>query len=354
MADSPSQILESIPALVANKDAAALVLLESHADKKVRKAARKAIHKLRSRGVEIPDADKARTWVQASSDELRNNTEVAAVIDIDSTPGVTRLMIAEPAPEERGHLMLASLTGDDVVVDFGAYVQTDGQRGRLIRDWGRSFNQRSVPVDWAKARIRWGREQNLAAGQAAPKDLNDTLELLGDVPAERPASFLGERLADVTATERGDSIEPLLQAAGATRWPPVINVESILSVVQETQPDINTETPEADRLNALLEGARGQEDIREALKGRVANLLEDAAISLWLKGQDGDAKAVHELAAELRSADEPEGLDWIARFYGLQVFATLSVMASQQGMSTEQFASQLQQQAQSEQAAAAT
>ena len=125
MADSPSQILESISALVANKDAAALVLLEGHADKKVRKAARKAIHKLRSRGVEIPDADKARTWIQASSDELRNNNLGAAIVDMDSTPGATRFMIAEPAPEERGHLLLATVTGDDMVLDFGAYVQTD-------------------------------------------------------------------------------------------------------------------------------------------------------------------------------------------------------------------------------------
>ena len=46
MADSPSQILESISALVANKDAAALVLLEGHADKKVRKAAFRALRRL--------------------------------------------------------------------------------------------------------------------------------------------------------------------------------------------------------------------------------------------------------------------------------------------------------------------
>lgn len=352
MADSPSQILESISALVANKDAAALVLLEGHADKKVRKAARKAIHKLRSRGVEIPDADKARTWIQASSDELRNNNLGAAIVDMDSTPGATRFMIAEPAPEERGHLLLATVTGDDMVLDFGAYVQTDGQRGRLIRDWGRSLSERSAPLDWAKARIRWAREQNLARGQAAPRDLNESLELLGDVPSERPASFLGEKLDGVTARERGESIEPLLQVAGVTRWPPVIDVESILAKVQESQPDINTETPESERLGALIEGARGQVEIREALQGRVANLLEDAAIGLWLKNQDADAKAVHELAVELRGSAEPEVLDWVGRFYGLQVFATLTVMAQQQGMSTEQFTSQLQAQAQAEQAAA--
>jgi hypothetical protein len=54
-------VLEKIPGLVQKKDAAALVGLRDHEDKAVRKAVRKALHLLKSKGVEIPDAP-AQAW----------------------------------------------------------------------------------------------------------------------------------------------------------------------------------------------------------------------------------------------------------------------------------------------------
>jgi hypothetical protein len=49
MAKSENGLLESIVKLVERDDAAALVALEDHEDKKVRKAARRGLHQLRSR-----------------------------------------------------------------------------------------------------------------------------------------------------------------------------------------------------------------------------------------------------------------------------------------------------------------
>ena len=47
------ELLDQIEKLTASQDAAGLVGMRDHADKKVRKAARKAIHNLRAKGVEI-------------------------------------------------------------------------------------------------------------------------------------------------------------------------------------------------------------------------------------------------------------------------------------------------------------
>ncbi len=336
MADSPKQILESIPNLVKAQDAAALVTLQDHSDKKVRKAARKAIHKLRSRGVEIPDAATARAWQTGSLDDLRGELEPTAMVDLMGMPGMTRIMLTLPDPDSRGILVLCTLNGADQIADFGGYVQTDGQRTRLTRDWTRRFPNRKVPVDWAKARVRWGRNQTIAGGNPVSSDLNDLLEQLGDDPSERPKNFIGELLADIEATPIADKTDALLMAAGVNRWPPVLDMQPVLEKVNEQKPDLDQETPETERESLLMENAKGNEEIRKSLAGAVANLLDDAAIGLWLDEKDADAKAVLELATQLRQSDTPEQLPWVVRLYGMQIFSTLMAL-SQQGQIPENF-----------------
>lgn len=257
-------------------------------------------------------------------------------------------MIAEPHPQGRSSLILATLTGNDRVADFSAYVQTDGQRERLIRDWDRTHSGRRVPVAWAKSRIRWARERTVEGGNTVSRSLNDMLETLGDVPEDRPANFVAALLEAVEGASRDGGVDPILRAAGAHRWPPLFDVEPILAGVGERRPDVDESTPESEREALLLEAAKGLEDVREALTGPVSNLLEDAAAGLWLDGDDATARAVLDLARELRAADEAETLPWVARILGMQVFSTLSAMATQQGMSPEQFARALQAQAQNE------
>ncbi len=334
MADSPTQILDSIPNLVAHQDAATLVGLQDHSDKKVRKAARKAIHKLRSRGVTIPDSS-SRGWQAGSLEDLRGELNPVAMVDLVGMPGMTRIMLALPDPESRGFLVLCTLNGTDQVADFGAYVQTDGQRTRLQRDWQRRFPNRTVPADWAKARIRWAREQTIAAGQPVASDLNDLLEHLGDGPSTRPANFIVDTLNDVEATtfEQPDA---LLIAAGVNRWPPVLDMQPVLEKVNEQKPDLDQETPETEREALLMAGASGDESIRKGLAGPVANLLDDAAIGLWLDEKDADAKAMLDLAGQLRQSDAPEQLPWVVRLYGMQIFSTLMAL-SQQGQIPENF-----------------
>ena len=334
MANSPAKLLESIPGLVAKKDAAALVALQDHADKEIRKSARKALHTLRAKGVAIPAAEAPRSWVAAGPESLRGELREAAMLEAESTPGLVRLMIAAPRAEERGYLWVAALTGRDQIADFTAYMQTDGQRTRLVREWDRDFKGRQVPADWARARIRWAREQTLSSGFSVPTQLDDMLVHLGPAPTSRPPSFLtslpkGQLDAGKFKGAR-DNVETALVAARVFAWPPLFDVEPTLKKVNEANPDMSAETPEAARYDALMAAVAGDEDVRGSLQGTVANLLEDAAAGLWLRGNDEPAAQTLALAAELRASKTPETLPWIGRLIGFQIAATLAYMQRQQ------------------------
>lgn len=330
MANSSAKILESIPGLLAKQDAAALVALQDHADREIRKSARKALHTLRSKGVAIPAGEAPRAWAAGSAESLRGELREAAMLESESTPGIVRLMIAAPRAEERGYLWVAALTGRDQIADFTAYMQTDGQRTRLVREWDRDGKGRQVPADWARARIRWAREQTLSSGFSVPTQLDDMLVHLGPAPTTRPPSFLHGKLDAAGFKGERDNVETALVAARVFAWPPLFDVEPTLKKVNETNPDMTAETPESARYDALMTAVAGDEAVRENLQGTVANLLEDAAASLWLRGQDAEAGQVLALAGELRGSATPETLPWIGRLIGFQIASTLAYMQRQQ------------------------
>ncbi len=329
MATSSAKILESIPGLVAAKDAAALVALQDHTDREIRKSARKGLHTLRSKGVAIPTGEPTRTWAPAAADSLRGDLQEVAMLDAESTPGLVRFMIAAPQAESRGYLWVAALSGRDQVADFTAYVQSDGQRNRLTREWDRNFNGRRVPADYARARIRWAREQTLSVGFSVPTALDDMLVHLGPAPASRPVSFLEGKLPS-NFTGARDNVEGALMAARVLAWPPLFDVEPTLKKVNAANPNMSAETPETERYDALMAAVAGDEAVRGALQGTVANLLEDAATSLWLQGGDEPAGQLQALAGELRKSPAPETLPWIGRLLGFQIAATLAFIQRQQ------------------------
>jgi hypothetical protein len=323
MTQSAQDVLAQIPRLVDAQDAAALAGLSEHSDKAIRKAARKAVHTLRSRGVVIPEGP-TKSWTPGALTE-GDTAAAAAMLDVASAPAITRLLVAFPVADGRGQLWVAALTAFDQVVGFNAYAQTDGQRGRVLRDWDRQAGGRSVPVEWARARIRWAREQTLRLGVSAPTALNDALIHLGDAPPARPTSFL----SDFVDERDPAAVDRLLLAVGAPSWPPLLAVEPFLKRVTEANPNMTQETPESERASALLAAVDGDLELRGALQGPIANLLEDAAIGLWLASNDELSRGVSGLARQLRG-DAPEALPWIPRLLGLQIAATMNAMNQQQ------------------------
>ncbi len=152
MASDPQTVLDSIPTLLSQRDAQALVKLRDHDDKKVRKAVRKALHTLKSKGVTIPEPE-GRSWTAGNvTQQLRGEQKPLATIDAKAVPGALRIMLSLPLEVSGGRLYVGTLSPEDRVLEFGAYQQTDGQRGRLERDWVRTAQDRQIPVEWMKAR----------------------------------------------------------------------------------------------------------------------------------------------------------------------------------------------------------
>lgn len=331
MAD-PQSLLDSIPTLLSQRDAQALVDLRDHADKKVRKAARKALHTLESRGVAIPDGP-SRSWnagnVQA---ELRGQLEPLATVDTKSMAGALRFMLSLPQESSGARLYMGTLSPEDRVLEFGAYMQSDGQRGRLERDWQRQTADRRVPVEWLQGRLTWARARTLAAGFSVPRALDEALPRLGDAPSERPrAEFLAQALADQPAFE-ASKVDELLTGASVQQWPPLLDLDPVLQRAAELHGDKPQPTDDEARTELMRQALEGQDGVREGLRTTLANAFEDTAVGLWIDGNGGLARWAFDVANELRDTEAAETLPWVPRLLGFQVASLLRVVQQQGGM----------------------
>jgi hypothetical protein len=325
MVESPDKVLASIPELVRSQDAAALVALREHDDKKVRKAVRKALHTLKAKGVVIPE-DQPRAWSTGGAlQALRGELRASATIDTRSVPGATRFMLSEPEPDEGGRLLVGMFSPDDRVLEFSVYRQTDGQRSRLMRDFARRADDREVPIDWLKARIRWARERTIAAGFSVPRALDEALSSLGDAPPDRPESFLSGKLEHDGAVS-SESLDRVIFPLGIHMWPPLLELDATLQRAATLHGDKPQPTEESERLELLRQSIEGDESVRKGLQTAIAQALDDAAVHAWLDGQAEAAGVASGMARELRQAKEPEALPWVPRLLGYQVASLLRIM----------------------------
>jgi len=308
-------LLDDIAKFQAAQDAGGLKALEDHGDKKVRKAARKAIHVLRSKGVAIPD--QGRTWAEAET--IRSHVGAAAMIDMAASPAVTRVTLSLPHPQEGAALLVALLDPTDRLLDFAAYFQTDGQQARTAREWQRDADDRTIPASWVQARLFWARGETRKRNLDIPKALDDQLPQLGEAPTERPQpSFLDEALAAIepSAADLGG----ILISGGVHTWPLLFDANGLFERLGETMKDVDADTiTDADRLAHIMTASKGDEPLQAGLRGPLANALDDVAVILWLDGSLTEARRVRKLAVDLREADAPDQVDGVVNLIQLQI-----------------------------------
>ena len=340
MSGQADKLLASIPELTTKRDATSLVALRDHDDKRVRKASRKALHTLKTRGVEIPDAAPAGWTVGNSLDELRGEMTAIAIIDTRTIPGAVRFMLSEPDPGSGATLLAGAIGPTDRIIDFSVYHQTDGQRTRMIRDWERRVGDRRVPVAWVKARVRFARDATIAAGFSVPRALDQVLARLGEAPDGRPASFLSETvdLSGEAAFDPDKDIDGLLKKAGVPNWPPMLDLEATLGRAAEIHGDKPQPTEDDARVELLMKSIAGDDEVRDALKGTLSEALADVAIHLWLEGESEPARKLSDMVEALQGK-APETNKWVARLLGFQVASLLRVVQQQQRQEQQRAAS---------------
>jgi hypothetical protein len=317
-------LLKSIPELTKARAADKLVALRDHPDREVRKAVRKALHTLKSKGVDVPEAG-AKSWSLGEGlQSMRGDLRPLASLDARSMPGALRFVLSVP-DDDGARLMAGTLGPDDRILDFAAYRQTDGQRTRMLRDWERSYGDREVPVEWLGARIRFARDQTIGAGFSVPRALDESLSVLGDAPNGRPAAFVDGVTADAPPFDPA-AVEQVMASARVDLWPPLCNLDGMLQKAAELHGDRPQPTDDDARVGLIAQACAGDAEIRKGLSGPIANALEDAASHAWLSGEAANARALGEMAGQLRTHAEPESLPWAHRVLGYQVASLLRVV----------------------------
>ncbi|PRP91546.1 hypothetical protein ENSA5_54220 [Enhygromyxa salina] len=326
-------LLDEVKKLSAALDAAGLKALEDHNDKKVRKAARKAIHVLRSKGVAIPE--QARSWAEASVQSMRRHAGPIAMLDMAASPAVTRLTLSLPDDNDGAVLFVGFVDPGDRLLNFQVYYQTDGQQSRTSRDWLRDADGRAIPATWVASRMLWAREHTHRSNFQVPPAIDERLptltEFLGQSPSERPQpTFLDEALADVEPAS--SDLGEILMTSAVHTWPLLFDgnelFERLGNKMEGLEPaEITTE----DRLTHIMEASKGDEALRTGLRGPLANALDDAAAVLFLDGSLAEARRVRKLAVDMREADAPESVDGVVNLVQLQLTSAAMQQMREQG-----------------------
>lgn len=316
-------LLASIPELVRSRAADRLAALRDHPDKDVRKAVRKALHTLKSKGVDVPEGEVQAWSLGGDLKAMRGDLRTLGTVDAKSMPGAMRFVMTIP-DEDGARLLAGTLSPEERVLDFQAWRQTDGQRTRMLRDWERSHGDRVLPTEWLGARIRFARDKTIAAGFSVPRALDEALSSLGDANG-RPASFIASVTGDAKAFDPS-TIEDIMARHRVDQWPPLCNLDGMLQRAAEIHGDKPQPTDDDGRVALIAEACAGDASIREGLAGPIANAFEDLAAHAWLMGDGDDGRALGEMAELLRTSAEPETLVWAHRVLGYQVASLLRVV----------------------------
>ncbi|MGC4063571.1 MAG: hypothetical protein QM784_02775 [Polyangiaceae bacterium] len=275
---------------------AALDVAADLAQGPVRKAARRAISVLKSRGVPMPPRQRVAALRSTDVDERVEAYSVAP----DATGGVV-VVLAARTPTGRYRTAFVYLHDEIGIRRVEAGEQSLSQlreaMSRLVP--GGAVRPVPVPVEWVRFRIAQARAKHKVHGQPTPLGLTTAASLLEPLPAEPPPHPLDTHLLEPS--------EELLKAApgasGALHrlpefrgWlPPKEAVDALLGQVGENlQPG---EEPSQEKLSGLLEAAVIKMTDRffaPQVRERLVMTMKDSALSVL--GREGELIAMEVLA----------------------------------------------------------
>jgi hypothetical protein len=294
---------ELVERWVQTANAAAVAEAAAHADGAARKAARRGLNVLKSRGVSIPETRRVTRLSTAPAE----STQTAWMLPPD-TNGSVLLAIASHAPPRRPRAAFVQL--NDVFgvhrVDSGELGMSQLKEAMVNAAPGRPFKPVSVPVDWVRWRVAAARRRHTERGEAEPLGLSSARELLEPVPSEVPPHPFDEEglvLSDEDANDLAADSVRLHRLPEFRSWlPPRQAVDALLAAVGEQF--YADEPPDQEALQRVL-----QEQLQAATdrffspqsRERLVALMKDSALSVL--GRDGEQAAL-EVAAAIKAISE--------------------------------------------------
>ncbi len=316
--DSAAQLIE---AWVAQSNAGAVAAAAEQATGTVRKAARRGLNILKSRGVAVPSRNRVASVAQIHSVP----TIRSWVMPPDASGGIV-VILAAHTPTRRCRTAFVYLHDELGIhrVESGEQSTTQLKEAMARLAPGTSLKPVEVPLDWARSRIHRARERHNDNGRPQPLGLATIARLLEPAPAaipEHPFDAEGFELSDEDAREMSANSNRLHELPEFRNWLPTrVALEEMLAKVGEhLTPDVQ---PEQEVLSALIENeikASTDRLFSPQLREQLVTTMKDSAMSVLAR--EGEAKTLEVVAAMKRIAaaglitDPPHEIGFLRAFF---------------------------------------
>lgn len=321
LAKAGDSALLLIEAWVANNNSNAVAAAAELATGPARKAARRGLNILKSRGVAVPSRGRVATVTQINTVP----TVRAWVMPPDASGGVV-VVLAAHTPTRRCRTAFVYLHDDFGIhrVESGEQSMTQLKEAMSRLAPGTNLRPVEVPLDWARARVVRARKQHDTSGRPQPLGLATIARLLEPAPAEMPEHPFdaeGFELADDDAREMAASSARLHELPEFRGWLPTRQAldEMLAKVGEHLNPD---EQPDQSVLSGIIE-----QEIKSAtdrlfspdLRAQLVRTMKDSALSILAR--EGEAKTLEVVAAMKRIAsaglitDPPHEIGFLRAFF---------------------------------------
>ncbi|HEX9295322.1 MAG TPA: hypothetical protein VF881_05790 [Polyangiaceae bacterium] len=306
-----------VEAWVAHRNAAAVaeVAAFDQAPAAARKAARRGLNVLKSRGVAIPERTRVARPMQVDA------PVVEAWFRPPDSAGSSAFTLGARSPHGRYRLV-------DVIIKSGAgllsIADMEMSRTQLRESFGeigKRFGSppAPVPIAWARARIAAALLENAQSGTLVPLSFERHADLLGPAPVVSPIHPADEAKLARAERERALAASGTLHAEPELRgWlpePPAM--QKMLMAVQAKIPR-ETEAADAEALVREVIEAATDEYFTPERRERLAERMKDAAISVVARGARDRAADLLESADVIRKLEpgrEPHSIPFLQAFF---------------------------------------
>lgn len=298
-ADNALEILSSaseqaaalVEAWVAAGNAAAVSEVAERGAGAGRKAARRGLNVLKSRGVTV-ERRRHRASLAGKAE-----TETKAWMLPANAQGVVTLVLAEHSPTSRSRVCVVQLRDQIGVMRIeNASVSGSSLIKKLKEMTGHPLlSPVEVPVEWVRARIAAARARHATNGVPEPLGFDTGAELLQPIPETRPAHPFDEEglvIADEDADELAKESARLHELPEFNSWlPPKAAVEEVLYKVGQTLPAGEQPSQElmTERVTEEVQAATDRYFSPQAIE-ELVEMMKDSALSVL--GREGEAKAL--------------------------------------------------------------
>jgi hypothetical protein len=307
-----------VGAWVARKNVAAVleIAMDEGAPALARKAARRGINVLKSRGIAIPD--RPRAAAPAPSGDV-----LEAWFRPPDGASTSAFTLGSRSPQGRYKLVDVILKEGVGLVSIAAMQMSRSQLAHTFDGIGKRFGHppAPVPIEWARARIAEARLDNEKSGAPLPLGVESNADLLGPVPeTPEPHPILASKLPAVAPEEALDRSAKLHSEPEIRGWLPApAAIQTMLNeIAAQVRPDAAAEPGAAQRkVRELIEKATDSFFTREA-RVALAPRMRDAAISMAARGardRAADLVATAEAIGTLAGDAEPHSVPFLRAFF---------------------------------------